>query len=111
MLQAPNAIFGNDLLSIERQIQNDSPEHTWNVVLISVESLSGDYLKCFGNTENITPYLDSLIPNGLWFDHFYASGTTTVRGLEAISMGIPPKFGQSIVRRPDNADMFTRAVF
>ena len=107
MLQAPNATFDNDPLSIERQIQNDSPEHKWNVVLISVESLSGDYLKRFGNTENITPYLDSLIPHGLWFDKFYASGTRTVRGLEALSMAIPPTPGQSIVRRPDNADMFT----
>jgi phosphoglycerol transferase MdoB-like AlkP superfamily enzyme len=107
MLQAPNATFSNDPLSIERQIKNDSPEHKWNVVLISVESLSGDYLKRFGNTENITPYLDSLIPHGLWFDKFYASGTRTVRGLEALSMAIPPTPGQSIVRRPDNDDMFT----
>ncbi len=107
MLQAPNATFNNDPLSIERQIKSDSPEHTWNVVLISVESFSGDYLKRFGNKENITPYLDSLIPHGLWFDQFYASGTRTVRGLEALSMGIPPTPGQSIVRRPDNDDMFT----
>ena len=107
MLQAPNATFGNDPLSIERQIKSDSPEHRWNIVLISVESLSGDYLKRFGNKENITPYLDSLIPYGLWFDQFYATGTRTVRGLEALSMAIPPTPGQSIVRRPDNDDMFT----
>lgn len=107
MLEAPNATFVTDPLSIERQIKNDSAEHKWNVVLISVESLSGDYLKRFGNTENITPYLDSLIPHGLWFDQFYASGTRTVRGLEALSMAIPPTPGQSIVRRPDNNDMFT----
>ena len=107
MLQAPNATLTNDPLSIEREIKNDSPEHRWNVVLISVESLSGDYLKRFGNKENITPYLDSLIPYGLWFDQFYASGTRTVRGLEALSLAIPPTPGQSIVRRPDNDDMFT----
>ena len=107
MLQAPNTIFSDDPLSIERQIINDSAGHKWNVVLISVESYSGDYLKRFGNKENITPYLDSLIPHGLWFDKFYASGTRTVRGLEALSMAIPPTPGQSIVRRPDNDDMFT----
>lgn len=107
MLQAPNATFTNNPLSIERQIKNDSPEHKWNIVLISVESLSGDYLAHFGNTENITPYLDSLIPHGLWFNQFYASGTRTVRGLEALSLAIPPTPGQSIVRRPGNDDMFT----
>lgn len=107
MLQAPNATFIADPLSIERIIKNDSPEHKWNIVLISVESLSGDYFKRFGNNENITPCLDSLIPHALWFDQFYASGTRTVRGLEALSLAIPPTPGQSIVRRPDNEDMFT----
>ena len=107
MLQAPNATFTNNPLSIERIIKNDSPEHKWNVVMISVESLSGDYLKHFGNKENITPFLDSLIPYSLFFENFYASGTRTVRGLEALSLAIPPTPGQSIVRRPDNSDMFT----
>ncbi len=107
MLQAPNATFVNDPLSVEREIKNDSPEHKWNVMLISVESFSGDYLKHFGSKENIAPFLDSLIPHSLFFENFYASGTRTVRGLEAISLAIPPTPGQSIVRRPDNGDMFT----
>jgi phosphoglycerol transferase MdoB-like AlkP superfamily enzyme len=107
MLQAPNAIFTANPLSIERQIKNDSPEHRWNIILVSVESLSGDYLKYFGNKDNITPYLDSLIPHSLFFNNFYASGTRTVRGLEALSLAIPPTPGQSIVRRPGNEDMFT----
>jgi len=107
MLQAPNSTFSSNPLSIERVIKNDSPEHKWNVVLVSVESLSGDYLKHFGNKENITPFLDSLIPYSVFFENFYATGTRTVRGLEALSLAIPPTPGQSIVRRPDNADMFT----
>jgi phosphoglycerol transferase MdoB-like AlkP superfamily enzyme len=107
MLQAPNATFSNDPLSIQREIKNNSPAHKWNVVLISVESLGCDYLKRFGNKENITPNLDSLILKSLWFEQFYASGTRTVRGLEALSLSIPPTPGQSIIRRPDNDDMFT----
>ena len=107
MLQAPGSVFTDDPLSIERKISSDSPEHKWNVVLISVESLSGDYLKYFGNTDNVTPFLDSLIPYGLFFKNFYASGTRTVRGLEALSLAIPPTPGQSIVRRPDNENMFS----
>ena len=107
MLQAPNATFAADPLSIERVIKPDSPRHHWNVVLISVESLSGDYMQYFGNKENITPYLDSLIPNSLFFSNFYASGTRTVRGLEALTLAIPPTPGQSIVRRPKNEDLFS----
>ena len=107
MLQAPNATFAADPLSIERVIKPDSPRHHWNVVLISVESLSGDYMQYFGNKENITPFLDSLIPNSLFFSNFYASGTRTVRGLEALTLAIPPTPGQSIVRRPKNEDLFS----
>jgi phosphoglycerol transferase MdoB-like AlkP superfamily enzyme len=107
MLQAPNATFTSNPLSIERVIKNDSAENKWNVVLISVESFSGDYLKHFGNKQNISPFLDSLIPHSLFFENFYASGTRTVRGLEALSLAIPPTPGQSIVRRPDNGGMFT----
>jgi phosphoglycerol transferase MdoB-like AlkP superfamily enzyme len=107
MLQSKGTVFTNDLLSIERKISSDSPEHRWNIVLISVESLSGDYLKYFGNKENITPFMDSLIPYSLFFKNFYASGTRTVRGLEALTLAIPPTPGQSIVRRPGNENMFS----
>ena len=107
LLNQKGSTFINDSMNIERKIISDSPEHKWNVVLISVESFSGDFLKHFGNKENITPFLDSLIPHSLFFENFYASGTRTVRGLEALSLAIPPTPGQSIVRRPHNEDMFT----
>jgi phosphoglycerol transferase MdoB-like AlkP superfamily enzyme len=107
LLKAPNAVFTDNPLSIERFIKSDSPTHQWNIMMISVESLSGDYLTHFGNKERITPFLDSLIPHSLFFENFYASGTRTVRGLEALSLAIPPTPGQSIVRRPDNGDLFT----
>ena len=106
-LQTSNATFVKDPLSVERVIKNDSAEKKWNIVLISVESLSGDYLKYFGNKEGITPYLDSLVDKSLFFKNFYASGTRTVRGLEALSLAITPTPGQSIVRRPNNEGMFT----
>jgi phosphoglycerol transferase MdoB-like AlkP superfamily enzyme len=37
----------------------------------------------------------------------YATGTRTVRGLEALSLGTPPIPGQSIVRRPNNDGLAT----
>ena len=43
----------------------------------------------------------------LWFSRVYATGNRTVRGLEALSLAVPPTPGQSIVRRPDNAGLFT----
>ena len=93
--------------SIERRIVNPGSELRKNVVLISVESFSADFMTQFGNTEHITPFLDSLSGQGLVFTNLYATGTRTVRGLEALSLCVPPTPGQSIVRRPENEDLFS----
>lgn len=100
---------GQDPLSIRRDIVNLGPEFHKNVVLISVESLSADFLGSFGNTQRITPFLDSLAGESLLFTNLYATGTRTVRGLEALSIGTPPTPGQSIVRRPNNEELFSMA--
>ncbi|MBK5280156.1 MAG: sulfatase-like hydrolase/transferase [Bacteroidia bacterium] len=94
-------------LSIERRIINQGSEKKLNVVMISVESFSADFMRMFGNTENITPFLDSLAQHSLVFTNLYATGTRTVRGLEALSLCVPPTPGQSIVRRPKNENLFS----
>jgi phosphoglycerol transferase MdoB-like AlkP superfamily enzyme len=90
-----------------RKIDNPGAEKHMNVVLISVESLSADFMTYFGNTQGITPELDTLAKQGLLFTSLYASGTRTVRGLEALSLSIPPTPGQSIVKRPENKGLFS----
>ncbi len=82
-----------------------------NVVLISVESLSAEFLGVYGNPKGLTPNLDRLANEGLRFERFFATGTRTVRGLEALSLGLPPVPGQSIVRRPDNEHLATVGEF
>lgn len=61
----------------------------------------------FGNTEHITPFLDSLAQKSIFFENLYATGTRTVRGMEAVTLCIPPTPGQSIVKRPENANLYT----
>lgn len=90
---------------IDRQIIADHPPRDVNVILISVESLSAEFLGHFGDRLGLTPELDRLADKGLLFTNLYATGTRTVRGLEALSVGTPPTPGQSIVRRPDNDDL------
>ena len=107
-LQAPYASFvDSNIYNIERQIAYPQPEQKRNVVLISIESYSADFMKAFGNTQNLTPYLDSLAKQSLFFTQCYAAGTRTVRGLEALSLSIPPTPGQSTVKRPDNGGLFS----
>lgn len=106
--QLPN-IEGNSTL---RTVSNDSTEIHKNVVLITIESLSADFLKAYGNEQNITPFLDSLSQKSLQFSNLYAVGNRTVRGLESVTLCLPPTAGESVVKRKDNKNKFsTGSVF
>lgn len=108
LLKTPESQFvSSDLRSIERQISHEGPEKRLNVVLISIESMSADFLTAYGNTKGITPNFDALRSQSLVFDRLYANGTRTVRGLEALSLSVPPTPGQSIVKRLDNQGLFS----
>ena len=60
----------------------------------------------YGGSGNFTPYLDSLLKQSLSFKRLYANGTRTVRGMEAITLSIPPSPGRSIVKRVNNTGFF-----
>ena len=79
-----------------------APEQPRNIVLITIESMSASYLERFGSEERLTPVLDSLCRSGLSFDRLYATGNRTVRGLEALTLSLPPSPGQSLIKRPGN---------
>jgi phosphoglycerol transferase MdoB-like AlkP superfamily enzyme len=82
-------------------------EQKLNVILVSVESLGAEFLGAYGDKRGLTPNLDRLAKESLWFSKVYATGNRTVRGLEALSLALPPTPGQSIVRRPNNGNLFT----
>ena len=92
---------------VERHVRPQGPERRLNVVLISVESLGAEFLGSYGNAHALTPNLDRLAQQSLWFSRVYATGNRTVRGLEALSLALPPTPGQSIVRRPNNDTLFS----
>ena len=83
------------------------PRRPRHVILVTVESLSAEFLGAYGSTKGMTPNFDRLAREGIRFANMYATGTRTVRGLEAVSLGTPPVPGQAIVRRPDNAHLST----
>lgn len=93
--------------STSRNIKSELPEIKKNVVLITIESYSADFLKTYGNEQNITPFIDSLATKSLLFTNLYAVGNRTVRGLEAVTMCVPPTAGESVVKRKDNKNKFT----
>lgn len=110
MLQTPDATYlSSDPSDITRAIRADGPERHLNVVLISVESLSGEYLAHFGDKDVLTPNIDALADQGLFFTQLYANGTRTVRGLEALSLSVPPTPGDSLLRQQNNQGLFSLA--
>lgn len=95
---------GDDLTRIVRAAGGEKHK---NVIIVVMESMSADYMDTFGNQEGLTPNLDRLAKEGLLFSDAYATGTRTVRGLEAVTLSIPPTPGQSIIRRPGNENLFS----
>lgn len=107
-LKTPNSFYiSNDPFDIRRQIKYSGEEKRYNIMLITVESLSASFFTRFGNNENITPNLDNIVKKSLFFTHFFATGTRTVRGMEALTLSLPPTPGSSIVKRPNNEGLFS----
>ncbi|VFQ42504.1 LTA synthase family protein [Desulfoluna butyratoxydans] len=92
---------------ITRRVVNPGDEKRLNIMLVTIESMSAEYMGIFGNRAGLTPNLDRLARGGLFFDNLYATGTRSVRGLEALTLSTVPTAGRSIVKRPGNEGMFS----
>lgn len=88
-------------------IRAPGAEKHLNVVLISTESLGAEFIGAWGDRRGLTPRIDQLASESLVFGRVYATGNRTVRGLEALTLAIPPTPGQSIVKRPNNGQLFS----
>ncbi len=90
-----------------RYIRNEGPELRLNVIQITVESLSADFLSTFNRASRLTPNLGALAEHSLVFENLYATGTRTDRGMEALTLSLPPTPGRSLIKRPRNDNLFT----
>lgn len=107
-----NQISGIKNNSTERAVNYQGKEIKKNVVLITIESLSEAFMKAYGNEKNITPFLDSLATKSTLYTNLYAVGNRTIRGLEAVTLCLPPTAGESVIKREDNKNKFsTAAIF
>jgi len=108
IVQRPNSEFiGDTMFDITRLIDNPGEQKRLNVILVSEESLGASRLKRYGEKLPLTPFIDQWMTESMVFDQAYATGTRTTRGLEAITLSIPPTPGRSVVKRPDNGDMYS----
>jgi len=108
ILQENQIYKSNQYDDILRQTQAQGAEELRpNIILVVIESFSGKFISAFGNKEHLTPNFDTLANNSIFFTNLYATGTRTVRGMEALTLSVPPTPGNSIVRRLNNGNLFS----
>ncbi|MCX6266277.1 MAG: sulfatase-like hydrolase/transferase [Bacteroidetes bacterium] len=75
----------------------------YNVMIIILESMSREHIGSLnrslenGRYQGFTPFLDSLIRHGLYFDAF-ANGKTSIQGIPAILSAIPSLMNESFIQ-------------
>ncbi len=82
------------LKTLTPSIKRDKP---LNLVIILQESLGATFVESLGGVP-VTPNLEKLKSEGIWFTQLYATGTRSVRGIEAVITGFQPTPADSTVK-------------
>lgn len=99
-----------DKPSLLRFVDNGKNPKKLNIVLVTNESFGSKFvssLDYWRPERQLTPALDRLAQDGLFFTNIYASGDRTVRGLEATETAFAPIPGISTTRRTESKDMYS----
>lgn len=82
------------LTTLIPSVKRDKP---FNLVILLQESLGAGFVESLGG-KPVTPNLEKLKSEGIWFTHLYATGTRSVRGIEAVVTGFQPTPSDSTVK-------------
>ncbi len=75
------------------------PARPLNLVIILEESLGAQYIGTLGG-QQLSPQFDALARQGWLLARTYATGTRSVRGLEAITTGFLPTPAEAVLKQP-----------
>ncbi|WGE57982.1 LTA synthase family protein [Actinobacillus equuli] len=68
-----------------------------NIVIVLEESLGAQFVGTLGG-KPLTPNFDRLAKEGWLFENLYATGTRSVRGIEAVTTGFTPTPARAVVK-------------
>jgi len=71
-----------------------------NVVVIILESFATEFWGAAGSREGLTPFLDSLVPQGQFFRNNFANGRRSIDALPSILLGVPLLMTRSLALSP-----------
>lgn len=94
-----------EIPTLHHQPASQRPARPRNLVLIVEESLGAQYVGNLGGA-GLTPCLDALAADSWNFTRAYATGTRSVRGLEAVTAGFPPTLSDAALRLGDAQSRF-----
>lgn len=84
---------------VARRITPDTiATEKYNVVLIMMEGMSAANMAYFGNTNNLTPFLDSLAHRSIFFTNIYTAGKHTFNGIFSTLHSFPALYRQHTMK-------------
>lgn len=87
----------SELPTLHRQTPARQRTRPLNLVIVLEESMGATFVQSLGGVP-VTPELEKLKQDGWWFEQLYATGTRSVRGIEAVVAGYPPTPARSVVK-------------
>lgn len=100
-----SALVNPEIPSLHRQQASRQFKKPLNLVIILEESLGAEFVGSLGG-KNLTPEIDALSKQGIWLEQLYATGTRSVRGIEAVISGFVPTPRRSVVKLAETQKNF-----
>ena len=85
---------------IARKIEfNTDSTQKYNVIVVIMESMSAAKMKRYGNKNNLTPFLDSLSHQSLYFENYFTAGKHTFIGIFSTLFSFPAIYRQHTMKQ------------
>lgn len=84
---------------VAREIKGEEKSNDFNVIVVIMEGMSYNKTAHGGNTDNLTPFLDSLMDKSLSFNNCYTTGTHTYCGIYSTMVSYPVVFRNHALKR------------
>ena len=89
-------LYDTSLEGTEKLLNTERP----NVLVLVIEGMGGDFVHAISGRPDVTPRLDSLISQGVFFSNCYAGSFRTDRGMVCVMNGHPGLPMTSIMKLP-----------
>ncbi len=89
--------FTSPALPTLHSFGSDTGKPRKNLVILLEESMGARFIGKLGGLP-LSPAIDQLAEEGIWFTRLYATGIRSARGIEAVVTGFPPSPSRSVLK-------------